>query len=202
MDTFIMENKLFHKRNLPHLHPSEGIFFITYRLFGSLPKEIIEKLHDEYKNERGDILIQPNKHTYFVAFDEYLDKYESGKHYLAIPEIAEINKQAIHHYEEKYYQLICYCIMSNHIHLIIKLRDDAPDLSKIMQSIKRFTARESNKIMGCEGQFWMQESYDRLIRDSKELKNIVNYVINNPVKAGLTNDWKKWPNTYLSENFN
>ena len=197
-----MENKLFHKRNLPHLHPSQGIFFITYRLFGSLPGEIIGKLQDEYKNEPKDILIQPNKHTYFVAFDEYLDKYESGKNYLSISEIAEVNKQAIHYYDSNYYDLICYTIMSNHIHLVIKLNDEAPDLSKIMQSIKRFTARESNKILGCEGQFWMQESYDRLVRDAKELKNIVDYVIKNSVKAGLVNDWKQWPHTYLSEDFN
>ena len=40
------EQKLFHRRNLPHLHPSEGIFFITYRLAGSLPREAIERLKE------------------------------------------------------------------------------------------------------------------------------------------------------------
>ena len=132
-----MSNVLFHRRNLPHLHPSEGIFFVTYRLIDSMPKEVIEKLNNEYKDKMEGVLIQPNKNSYFVAFDEYMDKYKSDKNYLSIPEIAEINKSAIHHFDNKHYTLICYCIMSTHIHLVIKLTDGAPDLSQIMHSIKR-----------------------------------------------------------------
>jgi len=196
-----MSDKLFHRRNLPHLHPSQGIFFITYRLKDSLPKEIIERLHDEYKNDKETIIIQPNQHSYFIAFDEYLDKYESPKNYLSISEIAEINKQAIHHYDSKYYQLICYCIMSNHIHLVIELTEEAPDLSKIMHSIKRYTAKESNTLLSREGAFWAEESYDHLIRSDNELRNTVSYVVNNPVKAGLVKEWDRWPHTYLSKDF-
>jgi hypothetical protein len=47
----------------------------------------------------------------------------------------------------------------------------------------------------------MQEIYDHLVRNNNELKNIVNYVINNPVKAGIIKEWRAWPFTYLSENF-
>ncbi|MCX6213113.1 hypothetical protein [Spirosoma sp.] len=38
-------------------------------------------------------------------------------------------------------------------------------------------------------------------RDPAEvkLKRIINYTVQNPVKAGLVNDWQDWPNTYLSE---
>ena len=43
----------------------------------------------------------------------------------------------------------------------------------------------------------MKESYDHLIRSEKELRNVVNYVINNPVKAGLTEQWEKWPHTFI-----
>ena len=196
-----MQHPLFHKRHLPHLHPSEGIFFITYRLVDSLPKEIINALHNEYKNEKEGILIQPNKHSYFVAFDEYMDKYKTDKNHLSIPEIAEINKKAIHHYDSNYYQLISYCIMSNHIHLVIKLTENAPDLSQIMHSIKRFSARESNIFLNQKGAFWMKESYDHLIRSTQELNNIVNYVVNNPVKAGLVKDWEDWPHTFVRLDF-
>lgn len=191
-----MNDLLFHKRNLPHLHPSEGLFFITYRLMDSMPIKVIQTLKEEFKNNKEQLIIQPNEHSYFVAFDEYMDKYEGGKHYLSIYDIAEINKQALHYFDSKYYQLICFCIMSNHIHLVIKLTEGAPDLSKIMHSIKRHTARQSNIILKREGAFWMQESYDHLIRNGNELRHIVNYVLNNPVKAGLTKDWETWPHTY------
>ncbi len=196
-----MEHKLFHRRKLPHLHPSSGTFFITYRLVNSLPSEIINKLKEEYHNEKDVIIISPGKDSYFVAVDEYLDKCISPKNHLLIPEIAQINKQAIHHFDDKYYQLICYCIMSNHVHLVIKLMEDAPDLSQIMHSIKRFTAKESNIILGKQGRFWTTESYDHLVRNSNELKNIVSYVFNNPVKAGLVNHWQKWSHTFVREDY-
>jgi putative transposase len=192
-----MQHPVFHRRNLPHLHPSQGIFFITYRLVDSMPKDIIEKLHNEFMNKKEELIIQPNKHSYFVAFDEYMDRYKTDKSFLSIPEVAEINKKALHHFDLKYYQLICYCIMSNHVHLVIKLTDEAPDLSQIMHSIKRYTAKESNIILNKKGAFWMKESYDHLIRSEKELRNVVNYVINNPIKAGLTEHWGKWPHTFI-----
>jgi putative transposase len=196
-----MEQKLFHKRKLPHLHPSSGTFFITYRLVNSLPMEIINNLKEEYRNENDTVIISPGKDSYFVAVDEYLDKCIPAKKHLLIPRIAQINKQAIHHFDNKYYQLICYCIMSNHIHLVIKLTEDAPDISQIMHSIKRYTAKESNMILGKQGPFWTAESYDHLVRNDATLKNIVSYVLNNPVKAGLVNNWKKWPHTYLREDY-
>jgi REP element-mobilizing transposase RayT len=55
-----------------------------------------------------------------------------------------------------------------------------------MQSLKRFTAREGNRILGFTGQpFWQDESYDRLVRDEGEFQRIVRYIETNPVNAGL-----------------
>ena len=47
----------------------------------------------------------------------------------------------------KSYRLICYCIMSNHVHLVIQLLEGAPDLSQVMHSIKRYTARKANIVL-------------------------------------------------------
>ena len=43
--------------------------------------------------------------------------------------------------------------------------------------------------------------YDHLIRDENDFYNCLQYVINNPVKAKLVNDWKEWKYTYVSEDF-
>jgi hypothetical protein len=57
---------------------------------------------------------------------------------------------------------------------------------KAMQSLKRFTARECNRILHLTGQpFWQDESYDRLVRDLTEFERIVRYIEMNPVNAGL-----------------
>ena len=56
----------------------------------------------------------------------------------------------------------------------------------MMQSLKRFTAREGNRIVGLTGQpFWQDESYDRLVRDEKEFERTLHYIENNPVTASL-----------------
>jgi putative transposase len=72
--------------------------------------------------------------------------------------------------------------MPNHVHLLIT---PLAAVSKVMQSLKRFTAREGNRILGRTGQpFWQDESYDRLVRNDTEFEQIDRYIEVNPV-AGL-----------------
>src|SRR5947209_3678311 len=73
--------------------------------------------------------------------------------------------------------------MANHVHLLIT---PLVPVSKLMQSLKRFTAREGNRIMDVINQpFWQDESYDRLVRDEIEFERIANYIEMNPVNAGV-----------------
>ena len=81
------------------------------------------------------------------------------------------------------YQLHAYVVMGNHVHLLISPR---VPVSKVMQSLKRFTGREGNKILGLTDQpFWQDESYDRLVRDDAEFVKIADYIEMNPVTAGI-----------------
>ena len=66
-----------------------------------------------------------------------------------------------------------------------------------MQSIKRVSAKEANEVLGREGIFWQSESFDRLIREEKELYDKVKYVLLNPVDAGLCKNWQEWKYTYV-----
>jgi hypothetical protein len=45
------------------------------------------------------------------------------------------------------------------------------------------------------GAFWEHESFDHAIRNGKFDKT-VRYVLNNPVKVGLVDDWQAWPWNY------
>jgi REP element-mobilizing transposase RayT len=70
-----------------------------------------------------------------------------------------------------------------------------------MGSIKKYSARRSNRINGQEGTFWQAESFDRLIRDEIELYFTVKYVLLNPVKAGLIESWRDWKGTYCHQEY-
>ena len=71
-------------------------------------------------------------------------------------------------------------------------------MTDILRLIKGSTAREANKILNRRGAFWQHESYDRVVRDEKELNRIIWYTINNPVKAGLVKNAEDWKWSYYA----
>jgi hypothetical protein len=101
---------------------------------------------------------------YFEKWDAYLDKAEFGPHWLSQPEIASIVKEAMHYRDGKVFDLHAFSIMSTHVHTVFKLISlpDYPSnilpLNKVMQSLKRHTARQANTLLVREGAFWQDES--------------------------------------------
>ena len=66
--------------------------------------------------------------------------------------------------------------------------------------MKRHTARKSNELLDMTGNaFWGEESYDHVVRDDEEFVRIIDYIVQNPVKAGLVGKWEDWKFTYLSK---
>jgi len=208
----------YYHRHLPHWQPTGATFFVTFRLKGTLPFEVIQALKEEREQEKKNIAKIPkdeqakqnyiDERGYFGKWDHLLDKAELGPRWLSQPEIAEIVKEALIYRDKKVFDLYAFCIMSNHVHVVFKpcksdcqsdLRSDLLPLHKIMQSLKRHTARESNLVLGREGAFWQDESYDHVIRDNAEFERIVNYVLENPVKAGLVSKGEDWPWTFCKK---
>jgi putative transposase len=203
--------KEFYRRHLPHWQPREAVFFVTFRLKNSLPYEVIEALREE--RERAKVALGPfpssgrahqdylDEQSYFWRWDTYLDKADFGPRWLSQPEIADIVKEAMQYRNGKVFNLHAFCIMSNHVHAVIEpsksdWQSDLLPLTKIMQSLKRHTARQANISLGRQGAFWQDESYDHVIRGNEEYTRIINYVLENPVKAGLVSQWDEWQWTY------
>ncbi|MBL7086050.1 MAG: hypothetical protein ISS28_02955, partial [Candidatus Cloacimonetes bacterium] len=44
------------------------------------------------------------------------------------------------------------------------------------------------------------ENYDHYVRNREELNRIIGYILNNPVKAGLVDDYQEWKYSWLNEN--
>jgi REP element-mobilizing transposase RayT len=203
-------------RNLPHKLPLGNKFFITTRLVDSVPQSVIQqfeleqkiaiKLIEENYLSADDRKIQIGKQwkRNFANFDKYLDTNTEGNHWLKQDEIAKAISDTLHYWDKKRYDLGAFTIMSNHIHLVIDTWDTenyVETVTKIMQSIKRHTARQSNILLNREGQFWQHESYDHLIRNEREFKNIIHYTAQNSVNAGLVKDWRDYPHTFINENY-
>lgn len=205
----------YYRRHLPHILPHQAIFFVTFRLVNSLPFGVIEKLKEEFYIEKHNMLLQSNVpgikkvpdefyRQYFLKYDEYLDNGWTQTKWLNDKRIASIVSNAIKYRDSHEYDLVCYCIMPNHVHLVVEILDHhspagqgtARYLTKILQSLKSYTAIESNRILGRSGQLWQRENYDRVVRNERELEETVKYILYNPVKAGLVTDWKNWEHSY------
>ena len=182
-----MERKTYYRRDLPHFHPNDAPYFITFRLADSLPQSILQ--------ERKQRVLKEQDPMSFSELDRHLDQGH-GPLWLREPPIADIVKEALHYRDGKDYLLHAYTIMPNHVHMEITLGNNL-NLFEVLQSLKRHTARQCNKILNRTGPFWQHESYDHVIRDG-EFGRIVFYILRNPIKAGLSRTFKGWPYSYVS----
>ena len=189
-----------YERNLPHRLPPGEVVFLTFRLAGSLPRTVVEQLQAELELARQRFESEPAQlyaaqKRYFGRFDDQLNKGEYGPMYLRQPEIAELVAGSLRYFDGTGYDLRCYCLMPNHVHMVVRVLEEALPLVKTLQRLKSYTATQANKLLGRAGAFWQAESYDHVLRKG-ELERVVAYVLENPVKAGLVDDWEQWPHTY------
>jgi REP element-mobilizing transposase RayT len=76
-------------------------------------------------------------------------------------------------------------------------------VSALMQSVKRFTARQANQMPARAGQpFWQDESYGQLVRNRTEFERVVSYIEMNPVAAGMvaSRDLFPWSGAWPIDN--
>lgn len=80
-------------------------------------------------------------------------------------------------------------VMPDHVHLIYSplRRDDgwSYTLPEIMKAIKGRSARQINVALKRTGPVWQEEFFDHVLRSNDRLVDRVDYVCQNPVRAGL-----------------
>ena len=173
------------RRHLPHLYVMEQPLFVTFRLHGSLPPG---RQFPKQSMSSGKA---------FVYMDRLLDNHRSSPMYLQAPSIAQCVVDAIQQGGSNNYFLHAWVVMPNHVHLLITPRTDVPML---LQKLKGSTARQANKWLGRTGTpFWQEESYDHLVRNTREFGRIENYIAQNPVQAGLVQSAEEyaWSNSLV-----
>lgn len=186
---------------LPHYDSLETVQSVTFRLVDSLPKKVLGRLLEKINSlppEEQEIQKRVN-------IEKYLD-VGYGCCALKNPEMAKVMQETLLKFHNYKYDLIAWCIMPNHVHVLIEAKSS---LSKIVQSWKSYTGRwafqnnerlnlglqnfnKSELGLGVPRTFWMRDYWDRFIRDEKHFHKTVEYIHQNPVKAGLCKDSKDW----------
>ncbi|MDP8298648.1 MAG: transposase [Candidatus Tantalella remota] len=89
------------------------------------------------------------------------------------------------------FKLHNYIVMNNHVHLLIRLGEDA-NISLIMHSINRRYAQWYNCIYERKGHFWENRFFGDLIETDLRLLTVSIYSDMNPVRAGMCDSPTEW----------
>ena len=171
----------YYERHLPHWDPEDAWIFVTWRLYGSIPRRRLGDL------ERG------HAGREFSQWDRELDRTQEGPRWMSEAAVAEAVMAAVLSgaLPWHYYELRAWVVMPNHVHILILPKNELP---KCLCAVKTISGRDANRILGRTGQpFWQQESYDHWVRDGDELERVVRYIEKNPVRAGFVSRPEEWP---------
>jgi putative DNA methylase len=122
--------------------------------------------------------------------EAYLDSGH-GSCWLRDDRIACLMEDALLHFDGERYQLVAWCIMPNHVHVVARIHEGVA-VGDVIYSWKSWVAKQGNKVLGRTGPMWQREYHDRYMRDEAHLAEAVRYVEDNPVNAGLVKRAEHW----------
>ena len=96
--------------------------------------------------------------------------------------------------KEKVIDLEAAVVMPDHVHFIARLRTGT--LSGLMHSLKSFTSKKIRSLLNFPGQVWQAQYHDHAIRKDEVLAEVALYCLNNPVRAGLVEDFHEYQYWY------
>jgi len=202
-----MGDHLFHipiretRRRLPHWTCDTAVYWITFRMADSLPQHKLAEWREErdaWLRHNPEPWNEQQWREYSTRFEDQLEQWLNagyGSQALARPDVQAIVRSALLRFDGERLHLHACVIMPNHVHLLIEPIHKSK-LSTLMKGIKGASARKANQAMNTSGQFWMDESYDHIVRSERQYHHFQKYIENNPAKANLAPDkyWLYLPN--------
>ena len=187
----------FRRGKLPHWEVEQGRYFVTVRLGDSLPHATVGRLREIHRElasiEAQSAAFAALQRRYFQTMEKYLDAgagtclLREDRHATAvIEELAALQEWAV--------DVPHSTIMPNHYHaLIVPRMECIHSLADIMKRLKGRTAHRIRQLVPGYEPVWQREWFDRWIRSEAESDKVVDYICQNPVKAGLVARWEDHP---------
>lgn len=173
------------------------------RCADSLPNDVIERLKEIHRslsaiNAASEPFAQLQR-QYFRTMEKYLDR-GFGEAPLGQGKAAAILVQELRDLRAAGVVASAFSIMPNHWHAMLEpVASESFDLHGTIARLKGRTSRLINLALARKGALWQREWFDRWMRSDAETQRCTEYILNNPVKAGLVRSWKEHAFTGLQE---
>ena len=89
------------------------------------------------------------------------------------------------------FEVLAYCCMPDHVHAVVIAHTEASNLERFVRLAKQRSGFAFTRATG--RRLWQESYFDRTIRKVDELPALVEYVIRNPVRAGLVHEPGDYP---------
>ncbi|MBX3741951.1 MAG: transposase [Akkermansiaceae bacterium] len=172
---------------LPHWDFDGAVQAVTFRLADAMPVGLVRGWKEELASLADDRIRNKELRRRIARYEDT----GCGEALLKDPGCAGIVQDKLIAGHESRYLLIDWCIMPNHVHVLLRLLGNQA-LADIARLWKGSSAFGINRLIGRSGALWQREYYDRYVRDLEHFHDCRAYIRNNLVKANLCEKPQGW----------
>ncbi len=118
-------------------------------------------------------------HRYFLTYGTFA----RTRVFVARDPVAQVSAQFLRAAVEQRFQILTYCFMPDHVHLLVEAMDDASDGKAFIARSKQYSGFHFKTRTGCR--LWQRDSFERVLRDTEGSLAVSRYILANPVRGGL-----------------
>jgi putative transposase len=102
-----------------------------------------------------------------------------------------VRAQVLRACRESEFEVIADCFMPDHVHKLVHGRTPAADGKKFIRLAKQYSGFYFKQAF--KQRLWQRYGHDRFVRNDGDIKAIAQYIIENPVQAGLVARVEDYP---------
>ncbi len=190
-----------HGKHLPCWETARAIYHISLHLADSVPQDQLVAWRAErarltaIAQQEGRPLSADEINVMREVFSQRVERYLSSGHgacLLKNPDAANALVGVLQHSNGTLYSLHEWCVMPNHVHIVVGGFAPTVSMSDILVIWKRASGHAINKVLSRSGEVWHKDAFTRIVRDETEYGRLVEYVWYNPEAAGLVDGFRRW----------
>jgi putative transposase len=130
------------------------------------------------------------QYRYFVTMctDKTVGQCFSIANKQVIEKLVEILKLISLQYNFKVW---AYCFMPDHLHLLVEGEEPTSDFKKFISLFKQVSGFYYSKTFG--KRLWQINYYEHILRKEEVTESIARYILENPIRKRLVEDFKEYP---------